>query len=133
MMTRSATLSLLTALSLTLFIGACGDGRDQLAHDATALDRYYADHPSDRGWKVLGISIDPNEAKLVVQVLVTSESDVNRIKSLSRMKQFSAAKYACPEMTPNLRAALDKNTRIWIRLQTRKKELARSICPGNKE
>ncbi len=125
--------SLLAALSLPLFLGACGDGgddRDQLAQDARALSRYYADHPSDRGWKVLGITMDPNEAKLVVQVLVSSESDVDRIKSLSRMEQFSAAKYACPEMTDGLRAALDKNTRIWIRLQTGKKELTRSICPG---
>lgn len=130
MMTRSITIPLFAALSLTLFIGACGgDDRDHLAHDATVLDKHYADHPSDRGWKILGISIDPNEAKLVVQVLVATESDVNRIKSLSRMEQFSAAKYACPKMTPDLRATLDKNTRIWIRLQTRKKELARSICP----
>ena len=129
-MTHTMTRSLLAALSLPLFLSACGDGRDQLAQDAATLGRYYVDHPSDRGWKVLGITVDPNEAKLVVQVLVTSESDVNRIKSLSRLEQFSAAKYACPKMTAELRAVLDKNTRIWIRLQTGKKELTSSICPG---
>jgi len=129
-MPRQTIKTLCAALSLTLLLGACGDSTEHLKQGALALEKHYANHPPDRGWKVLGVSIDPEGAKLVVQVLVTSDADVNQIKSFSRMEQFSAAKHACPEMTPELRAAIGESTRIWVRLQTAKKELTASICPG---
>ena len=129
-MSLRPTTPLLAALALTLLLGACGDSTERLSQEAQALEKHYAENPPDRGWKVLGVSFDAKDDKLVVQVLVTSEADVNQIKSFSRMEQFSSAKHACPEMTPKLRAAIDKKTRIWVRLQTKKKELTSSICPG---
>jgi hypothetical protein len=96
---------------------------------ATALADYYSKFPPSSGWSVESIIQDNSGLKLDAMVTVTSDSDQQRIKMLSRMEQFTIAKLACPTMKPALREALG-NIRVWVHLQdAKKKELASSICP----
>ncbi|HEY9164353.1 MAG TPA: hypothetical protein VIN57_07055 [Magnetovibrio sp.] len=119
-----------TALGVLLAIGACGESStNQMDQASTTLAEHYATHPPASGWTVESIIQDNKGSKLDTIVIVTSDTDVQRIKMLSRMEQFTIAKLACPTITPALRDALGK-TRVWVHLQTSKKEdLTSSICP----
>ena len=119
-----------TAAAVLLGVGACGESTKSMDQASTALAEYYATHPPASGWTVESIIQDNQGAKLDTIVIVTSDTDVQRIKLLSRMEQFTVAKLACPTITPPLREALGK-TRVWVHLKTVKKEdLTSSICPG---
>lgn len=120
--------ALIISTALMLSVSACGEDAD-LNQSANALNDYYATHPPARGWTVNSISPDSSAGKLIVEVLVTSQNDINHIKALSRMEQFAIAKRPCPTMTPELRAAISKDTRIWIHLKSEKAAITSSICP----
>lgn len=119
-----------TAVSVLLSVSACGEsGTKHMDQASTVLAEHYATHPPASGWTVESIIQDNEGSKLDTIVIVTSDSDVQRIKMLSRMEQFTIAKLACPAITPTLRNALGK-TRVWVHLKTAKKEdLTSSICP----
>lgn len=128
-MTRpSAVLRFAAASAILLALGACGESASHMNQAAVALSEHYASYPPASGWTVESIIQDDKNEKLVAVVLVTSDTDIQRIKILSRMEQFTIAKLACPTMTPALRGALGK-TRVWVRLKTPKEELTSSICP----
>lgn len=118
----------LAVLSLALSIGACGDDGD-LNRATAALSKHLTENPPVRGWKILSVAPQANADTLMVDVLVSSDADIEHIKALSRMEQFSVAKLACPAMTPALHEALGPKTRIWVRLQSKKEILTASICP----
>ena len=125
-MRKTAALVISTALMLS--VSACGDDID-LNQSANALNDYYASHPPARGWTVNSVSPDLNAGKLIVEVLVTSQKDVDHIQTLSRMEQFAIAKLPCPSMTPALSTAIGKDTRVWIHLKSEKAAITSSICP----
>lgn len=117
------------AVAVLLGIGACGNDSGNMDKAAAALAEHYASHPPESGWTVESIIQDNKNAKLVAIVLVAADADLQRIKMLSRMEQFTIAKLACPKMTPTLRDALG-NVRVWVHLQDPKKVLlTASICP----
>lgn len=120
--------ALIISTTLMLGVSACGEDAD-LNQSANALNDYYATHPPARGWTVNSVSPDLNSGKLIVEVLVTSQKDVDHIKTLSRMEQFAIAKLPCPTMTPELRAAISEDTRVWIHLKSEKAAITSSICP----
>ncbi|MDH5187891.1 MAG: hypothetical protein OEW37_02910 [Rhodospirillaceae bacterium] len=70
-----------------------------------------------------------NDQKLVVDMRVLSESDLNKIASVSRMQQFAIAKLGCPITSDDLRNKIGKNTEVWIRLNSDTEVLTLSICP----
>lgn len=118
------------ATTVLLGAGACGESATSMDQASNVLAEYYATHPPASGWTVESIIQDNQGAKLDTIVIVTSDSDVQRIKMLSRMEQFTIAKLACPTITPPLRDALGE-TRVWVHLKTVKKEdLTSSICPA---
>lgn len=118
-----------TATTMLFGVGACGESATSMDQASTALAEYYAAHPPASGWTVESIVQDNQGVKLDTIVIVTSDTDVQRIKMLSRMEQFTIAKLACPTITPPLRDALGK-ARVWVHLKTAKKEdLTSSICP----
>lgn len=125
-MRKTAALVISTALMLS--VSACGEDID-LNQSANALNDYYATHPPARGWTVNSVSPDLNAGKLIVEVLVTSQKDVDHIKALSRMEQFAIAKLPCPSMTPELRTAIGKDARVWVHLKSEKAAITSSICP----
>jgi len=129
-MLNKTTLSLIATAGLLLALSACGDKAKKMDHAAAALAEYYASHPFEREWDVQTIAILDSENKLVVKVQMNGENDVQRIKLLSRMEQFTVAKLGCPEMSPTLLDALG-GTRVWIELHDAKQELTSSICPQN--
>jgi len=109
-------------------VGACGDSSN-LNEAVSALTAHYAVTPPNQKWELVSIKPDSAAKKLDVVVHVTSESDIDHLKTLSRMEQFAVAKLACPAMTAELKAALGANTRIWVHLYTQNKEITSSICP----
>lgn len=128
-MTIRTSLKGLALLLPMLSIAACGESVSEMDSAANALADYYSKHPPESGWTVESIIQDNKGGKLDAIVLVSSETDVQRIKFLSRMEQFTIAKLACPAMTPALSDALG-GVRIWVHLQTdQKEELTKSICP----
>lgn len=109
-----------------LVLGACGDSEEQAIEDITLLKKYYRASPPPPGWKVNRISAN-SDGTYRVEILITSESDVHYIKTLSRMSQFKVAKKACP---PTHSAAADSiDHRVWVHLTTKAEELTSSICP----
>lgn len=123
-----AALRYAAALAAMLSLGACGDSAGHMDEAAVALSEHYASHPPTNGWVVKNIIQDNDNDKLVALVMITSDDDIQRLKMLSRMEQFTIAKLACPTMTPALRDTLG-DTRVWVRLKTQKEELTASICP----
>ena len=118
------------AAAAMLGLTACGESSADMDNAAKTLAKYYAAHPPESGWIVESLIQDNKDAKLVALVVVTSDADLQRIKMLSRMEQFTVAKLACPKMTPALQNALGK-IRVWVHLQGPKKELLTStICPA---
>jgi len=120
--------SMAAAFSLMLGLGACGDNAEQTQHAASMISDHYKQNPPKRDWQVLSVYPDIENNKLMVQIQVTSEQDVNKIKSLSRMDQLAVAKLACPMMFKELRDSLD-STRVWVELRANNKSLITSICP----
>jgi hypothetical protein len=78
---------------------------------------------------LLAVTPVPDEDKVTVQVLVTAEGDIAKIKSISRMEQVAVAKLACPVMYPELSTALGSNLRVWVELRANNKTLVESVCP----
>ncbi|OEJ65987.1 hypothetical protein [Magnetovibrio blakemorei] len=109
-------------------VTACGDSSN--VNDAiSALSVHYAITPPNKKWELASIK-PASDAKMVdVVVNVTSDSDVSYLKTLSRMEQLSVAKLACPTATPELKAALGQNLRVWVHLYAQNKEITSSICP----
>lgn len=129
-MSYKHALTFIAAAALALSLGACGDKARKMDHAAAALAEYYASHPFEREWDVQTIAILDSDNKLLVKVQMNDENDVQRLKLLSRMEQFTVAKLGCPQMTPALLDALD-GSRVWIQLHDAKEELTSSICPQN--
>lgn len=121
-------ISMAAAFSLMLGLSACGDNTEQLNKAAKLVADHYRQNPPSRNWRVLSVKAVIPDDKVMVQVLVTEEKDVNRIKMLSRMDQLHVAKLACPLMFDDLRTQLGNNTRIWIELKANNKVLVTSIC-----
>jgi len=119
----------LIALMALFGLVACGDSQKQAENAIKALADNYAKNPLPRGWKLLSITPDVQSFKLNVDVLVTSDKDINSLKMLSRMEQFSVAKLGCPLMHAGLQQAIGSSTRIWVHLRANNKELTASICP----
>jgi len=128
--TYMRAITTLTALAglLSLSLSACGDS-ENLVQAAGVLSEHYTAHPPPHGWTVEAVNPERDTDKLVVEVLISSDADIQRIKMLSRMEQFTVAKLACPEMTPALRTAIGAKVRVWVQLKTAKEILTASICP----
>ena len=108
---------------------ACGESSEEKMEKAIqSLKSYYAAHSPPRGWSVSHIAADADD-KLRVDIKINSESDINQIKSRSRMDQFQIAKLGCPTATPALKKTIHDKTRVWVRLISNSEELALSICP----
>ena len=119
---------LIVTAAVFLACAGCSDSAEHLNQAADALRQHYAVHPLDREWAVRAIEAQQDDDKLTVHILVQSETDVARLRAMSRMEQFSAAKLACPVMSPALRQALDK-TRVWVTLSANGKTITSSLCP----
>lgn len=118
---------LIAAAGLTALLG-CSDTSSNLDDAAAALSEYYAANPFKRDWHVSTIAKLTKENKLVARVEINAEGDVQRLRSLSSMEQFSVAKLACPNMTTDLRESLG-DVRVWVALTTEDKQITTSICP----
>lgn len=127
-MSRFQIITLSIAALALAGVAGCSDKSSHMDEAAAALSEYFATHPFERDWSVETIAIMDADNKLVAKVLVNSDTDVGRLRLLSRMEQFTIAKLACPTMTPELRDALG-DTRIWVQLVADGKELTSSICP----
>ena len=115
------------AFSLMLGLSACGDNVEELNHATSIIAKHYKQNPPSRDWQVLSVRPDYDGKKVLVQINVTAEQDVNRLKSISRMDQLAVAKLACPMMFDELRTALGSN-RVWVELRSANKNLTTSIC-----
>lgn len=115
---------------LSWSVGACGDdGQDLNQQAIAALESHYDQNALPRHWVVDDITTMERE-KVLVDIVVESDTDVVQIKSKSRMLQFFIAKQGCPKPTGDALKFLDKNYRVWVRLwSNRKEELTQSICP----
>jgi len=116
------------AVSISALLGGCGGGAPDVADSIKELKNYYLKSPPNTGWEIMSISAE-NEQKLVVDMRVVSESDLNKIASVSRMQQFAIAKLACPITSDDLRSKIGKDTEVWVRLNSDTKVLTLSICP----
>ncbi|PHS78418.1 MAG: hypothetical protein COB59_07050 [Rhodospirillaceae bacterium] len=125
---KKTLISMAAAFSLMLGLSACGDNTEQLNKAAKLVSDHYRQNPPSRNWRVLSVKAIIPDDKVMVQVLVTEEKDVNRIKTLSRMDQLHVAKLACPLMFAELRTQLGSDTRIWVELKANNKVLVTSIC-----
>lgn len=110
-------------------VAACGDS-SSIDNAISALSVHYAITPPNQKWELASIKPASDSKLIDVVVNVTSESDVSYLKTLSRMEQFTVAKLACPTATPELKAALGKNLRVWVHLYAQNKEMTSSICPA---
>lgn len=127
-MNINTTLGKSLGSALLLSVCACGgDGRIDGA--VSALSVHYAITPPNQKWELISITPKPETNRIDVAVNVTSESDVSRLISLSRMEQFAVAKLACPTKTAELTAAIGTELRIWVHLYAENKEVTASICP----
>ncbi|MBL4748017.1 MAG: hypothetical protein JKY17_04360 [Magnetovibrio sp.] len=126
---KKTIISMAMAFSLMLGLSACGDNTQNLQKSADLIFAQYKEHPPSRGWKVLSVHPDAKNNKLLVQILVTAQQDVNKLKSISRMDQLVVAKISCPKASKELSASLGSDTRIWIELRTNHTSLITSLCP----
>lgn len=134
-MGRQILNKLIKFFSVILFVSAtatlvtgCGDDAPNSKDSIKSLKEYYAASPTNTGWELIRITADGSQ-KLVVDMLVTSESDLNKIASVSRMQQFAIAKLGCPITSADLKSKIGKNTEVWVRLNSSKEILTLSICP----
>jgi len=125
---KRTLISMAAAFSLMLGLSACGDNTEQVNKAAKLVADHYRQNPPSRNWRVLSVKAVVPDDKVVVQILVTEEKDINRIKTLSRMDQLHVAKLACPLMFDELRTQLGADTRVWVELKANNKVLVNSIC-----
>ena len=118
--------TLLLPLVLVLQVSGCSDDAATQA-DAVALNTYYKSNPPPRGWKVKTITPE-SSGKIVVDILVTSASDLNMIGSISRMQQFTVAKQGCPSAAA-LHSVLSGGSSVWVQLRSKTKVLTQTVCP----
>ena len=116
------------AVSISVLLGGCGGGAVDVADSIKELKNYYLKSPPNTGWEIMTISAE-NEQKLIVDMRVISESDLNKIASVSRMQQFAIAKLGCPITSDDLRSKIGKDTEVWVRLNSSTEVLTFSICP----
>lgn len=125
---QKTILSMVTAFSLMLGLSACGDNGAELENTANIVSQHYDENPPKRGWKVLSVQPVPKENKVQIQILVTQQQDIDKLKSLSRMDQLAVAKLSCPMRFEELRTALGSKNRLWVELRANNKSLVNSIC-----
>ena len=121
-------LTIFSVAAVAVFLNSCGSGAPNIADSIKELKNYYLKSPPNTGWEIMSISAE-NEQKLVVDMRVISESDLNKIASVSRMQQFAIAKLACPITSDDLRSKIGKDTEVWVRLNSETEVLTLSICP----
>ncbi len=125
---KSSLVIFIIATTAVLMTG-CGEDAPKVSDSIKSLKSYYLNSPLNTGWEIIKISAE-NDQKLVVDMRVISESDLNKIASVSRMQQFAIAKLGCPITSDDLRNKIGKDTEVWVRLNSATKILTLSICPN---
>ena len=126
-LTRLQSAAFIVAATAVLMTG-CGESAPNINDSIKSLKGYYLNSPPNTGWEIMRITAE-NDQKLIVDMRVISESDLNKIASVSRMQQFAIAKLGCPITSDDLRNKIGKNTEVWIRLNSDTEVLTLSICP----
>ncbi|WP_132938990.1 hypothetical protein [Varunaivibrio sulfuroxidans] len=115
------------ALFCAVTLSACGEN-SHAGKVAQWLKGYYAENPPNGNWVAREVRAESGK-KIIVDVLIPSQQQVDQIKKLSRMEQFTVAKLACPKNGVEIQKAYREGITVWIQLNAKSEALTRSICP----
>ena len=102
-------------LGLTLFIGACGEEEKQLNAAAQWLVEFSKNNPPNKEWIAKNIAVD-DQGRVVMDVLVPDQGQVDLIKSRARIEQAHIVRMACPPEDVELWTILSDTQILWINL-----------------
>lgn len=115
-------------LIFAVVLSACGDSPHAADTFAQWLKDYYAENPPNGNWVARDVHAEAGK-KIVVDVLIPSQKQVDQVKKLSRMEQFTVAKLACPKDGVEIQKAYREGITVWIQLNAKSEALTGSVCP----
>ena len=104
-----------SALSLSVVLGACGKDDSGAKKAAKWLKKDSQYNPPNGEWITTSVHLDKN-GRIVMDVLVPDQGQVDLIKSRARIEQAHIVRMACPPEDVELWTILSDTQILWINL-----------------
>jgi|GEM_PF-2014820 len=108
------------SLALSLLLGGCGDEERRAGDAAKWLKTYSQTNPPNSEWLATNIAVD-DKGRVVMDVLVPDEGQVDLIKSRTHVEQTHIVRMACPPKTAKVWTILTVDQVLWINLLEKSK------------
>lgn len=102
-------------VALSLILSACGEEEKQAKAAAGWLHTYTKANPPNKEWVATNIAVD-DDGRVVMDVLVPDEGQVELIKSRTRIEQAHIVRMACPPKDAEVWTILSSTQVLWINL-----------------
>lgn len=107
--------SLILLLVLAVILAACGEEEKQAKAAAQWLTKYTDENPPNREWVATNIAVD-DKGRVIMDVLVPDQGQVDLIKSRTRIEQAHIVRMACPPKDVEVWTILSSAQVLWINL-----------------
>tara|TARA_B100001964_G_C13753825_1_gene388642 strand:+ start:63 stop:554 length:492 start_codon:yes stop_codon:yes gene_type:complete len=101
-------------LVLSLIVAGCGE-EEQAKAAAQWLETYSEQNPPNKEWISTNIAVD-DKGRVVMEVLVPDQGQVDLIKSRNRIEQTHIVRMACPPKDAEVWEILSSAQVLWINL-----------------
>ncbi|MBT5013065.1 MAG: hypothetical protein HON02_01325 [Rhodospirillaceae bacterium] len=107
-----------SALSLSVVLGACGKDDSGAKKAAKWLKKDSQYNPPNGEWITTSVHLDKN-GRIVMDVLVPIKEQVMLIKTRTRIEQARIVMLACPPKNSEFWGMIEKDRELWVNLTAR--------------